>query len=214
MKTQYHYISIEGNIGAGKTTLARMVSTHLHSRLILEEFEDNPFLPLFYQNPDRYALQTELTFLTDRYKQLSSLLVSMSLFEPVTVSDYYIYKSRLFARNNLNDDDFRLYGKIFSIVESALPKPDLMIYLHQKPQQLLTNIRKRGRAYEEHITEGYLDSIQQAYLSYIRAEQRFPILLIEMEDIDFLKNKQDFSHIVDLLRQTFSPGLHRISMTE
>jgi len=214
LKTHYHYICIEGNIGAGKTTLARLLSAHLQARLILEEFEDNPFLPLFYQNPDRYALQTELTFLTDRYKQLSSLLVSMSLFEPVTVSDYNIYKSRLFARNNLNDDDFRLYGKIFSIVESALPKPDLMIYLHQQPQRLLSNIRKRGRTYEEPITEGYLDSIQQAYLSYIRTEQRFPILLIEMDRIDFLKNQQDFGNIASLLRQTFSPGLHKIPKTQ
>jgi deoxyguanosine kinase len=213
MISPYHYICIEGNIGAGKTTLAKLISEHLSSRLILEEFEENPFLPLFYQNPDRYALQTELTFLTDRYKQLSSMLVSMSLFEPITVSDYYIYKSRLFARNNLNDDDFRLYSRIFSIVESSLPKPDLMIYLHQQPQHLLTNIQKRGRSYEEHITEGYLDEIQRAYIAYILTEQRFPILLVGMENIDFIQNKKAFEKMITLLDQPFSPGLHKIEIS-
>lgn len=206
----YHYICIEGNIGAGKTTLARKLSEKLESRLILEEFEENPFLPLFYEDPDRYALQTELTFLTDRYKQLSSELINRSLFQPVTVADYYLYKSRLFARNNLSEHDFRLYERIFHIVESSLPRPDLMLFLMSEPEALLRNIAGRGRPYESSIEIDYLKQLQDAYMTYLSQEIRFPILLIPMQKLDFLNNPEDLQTVEASLHKKYPPGLHRI----
>lgn len=205
----YPFICIEGNIGAGKTTLASKLAAFTGSRLLLEEFEENPYLPLFYQNPERYALQTELTFLTDRYKQLASQLAASSLFQPGLIADYYLLKSRLFARNNLNDTDFRLYDKIFQIVEASLPKPGMILYLHHEPPILLEHIRDRGRAYELTITESYLIQIQNAYLQWLKTESRFPVLMLDMKTYEFINTPQELQGLLELLQQSYPPGLHR-----
>ena len=204
------FICIEGNIGAGKTTLASKLAQFTGSRLLLEEFEENPYLPLFYQNPERYALQTELTFLTDRYKQLATELAASSLFQPGVIADYYLLKSRLFARNNLNDTDFRLYDRIFQIVEASLPKPGLILYLHHEPAVLLKNIQTRNRAYEQGITEAYLTQIQDAYFQWLRTESRFPVLMLDMKAYEFINTPEELQTLVDLLRNNYPPGLHRI----
>lgn len=204
----YHYICIEGNIGAGKTTLATLLAEKTGSRLILEEFEENPFLPLFYKDPTRYALQTELTFLADRYRQLSENLVQRSLFEPVTIADYHLYKSRLFARNNLNDIDFRLYDRIFQIVEGALPRPDILLYLQAEPEQLLDNITRRGRPYEKTITKEYLAGMGEKYTGYLTREFRFPVIAIPMHTYEE-EHKQILADLVsELLTKPFQPGFH------
>jgi deoxyguanosine kinase len=178
----YRYICIEGNIGAGKTTLATILAGITGRKLILETFEENPYLPLFYQDPERYALQTELTFLTDRYKQLSTEPARPDLFQPEVIADYFLFKSRLFASNNLSAIDFRLYTKIFSIIEAALPKPSVLVYLHYDPTVLLQRIRNRGRVYEQHISAEYLNKIQNAYFAYLKSEVRFPVILLDMEN--------------------------------
>lgn len=203
----HSYICIEGNIGAGKTTLAEKLASHTGSMLILEEFEDNPFLPLFYKDPERYALQTELTFLTDRYKQLSSKLINRSLFQPSVIADYFLFKSRLFAKNNLNGDDFRLYTKIFNIIESALPKPGLMVYLHHEVDVLMSNIRNRGRAYEQQISAEYLREIQDAYFTWMNSESRFPVVLINMSQKPFISSDEDLNWLISLFDKDFPPGL-------
>ncbi|HRZ41995.1 MAG TPA: deoxynucleoside kinase [Bacteroidales bacterium] len=204
----YHYICIEGNIGAGKTTLASLLAEATGSRLILEEFDENPFLPLFYKDPARYALQTELTFLADRYRQLSENLVQRSLFEPVTIADYHLYKSRLFARNNLNDIDFRLYDRIFQIVEGALPRPDILLYLQAEPEQLLENIARRGRPYEQTITKEYLASLGEKYLAYLTREFRFPVIAIPMNNYDEGQKHPLMLLVSELLQKSFEPGFH------
>jgi len=205
----YPFICIEGNIGAGKTTLAHKLANFTGSRLLLEEFEENPYLPLFYKNPERYALQTELTFLTDRYKQLSAELAASSLFQPGVIADYYLLKSRLFARNNLNDTDFRLYDRIFQIVEASLPKPGLILYLHHEPKVLLRNIQARDRTYERGITEAYLTRIQEAYLQWLRTETRFPVLMLDMKAYEFINTREELFALVERLSETYPPGLHR-----
>ncbi len=204
----YNFICIEGNIGAGKTTLAKCLAEKTGSKLILEEFEDNPFLPLFYKDPSRYALQTELTFLADRYKQLSEHLVHRSLFEPLTIADYYLYKSRLFARNNLNDIDFRLYDRIFQIAEGALPKPDIILFLQAEPDHLLANIVRRGRVYEQNITKEYLENLQKRYIDYLSREFRFPVIAIPMDRYDFLDQGKDVDTVMDLLEKEWKPGFY------
>lgn len=206
----YQYICIEGNIGAGKTTLASALASATGSRLILETFEENPYLPLFYKDPERYALQTELTFLTDRYKQLSTELLNRSLFQPHTIADYHLYKSRLFARNNLNDIDFKLYVKVFTIIEASLPRPDLMIFLHCETGKLMDNIRTRGRSYEKHISDKYLAALSQAYIRYIRMENRFPILMLNMDQRDFISKPEEINKIIPFLHQEFPKGITRI----
>lgn len=204
---RYNYICIEGNIGAGKTTLATELAGLTGGRLILEEFEENPYLPLFYTNPQKYALHTEMTFLIDRYKQLSSRLIGLSLFEPLTISDYFIIKSKLFSRNNLTDDDFKVYSRIYRLLEANLPKPDLLIYLHQNTETLLLNIKKRGRPYEQNISVEYLVQLQEAYFRYLKNEKRFPVIILKTDDYAFSENKNSLHYITDLLKKEFEPGI-------
>lgn len=205
---RYNYICIEGNIGAGKTTLATEFARLTGGRLILEEFEENPYLPLFYSNPEKYALHTEMTFLIDRYKQLSSKLIGLSLFEPFTISDYFIIKSKLFSRNNLSDDDFKVYSLIYRLLEANLPKPDLLLFLHQETKTLLLNIKKRGRPYEQNISAAYLEQLQEAYFRYLKNEKRFPVIIIEAKRFDFLQNNVDLKALTSLLSRDFKPGIN------
>lgn len=194
-------IVIEGNIGAGKTTLATKISEDFNAKLVLEGFADNPFLPKFYNDQARYAFPLEMSFLADRYQQLSDDLTQLDLFKSFIVADYYIFKSLIFARVTLGEDEYRLYHKIFDIMYKEIPKPDLYVYLYQNTEQLLANIKKRGRSYEQEIPSEYLDKINQGYLEYIKQQKDkdLNVLVIDVSDKDFVENHQDYLAILELL---------------
>lgn len=211
MNIPYNYIAIEGNIGAGKTTLATRLSEEYNTRLILEQFEDNSFLPKFYEDAARYAFPLELSFLADRFQQLKNMLAMHDLFHPVTIADYFILKSLIFAKKTLVGDEFALYSRLFSIIENALPKPDLLVYLYLNISRLQQNIKKRGRSYEQKIEDDYLQKIQEGYLDYIRQQQGLRVLLIDTNNLDFVANKSDYEKLVDIIFQEYPVGLHRIT---
>src|SRR5580698_10114973 len=165
---KYNFISIEGNIGAGKTTLAHLLGKHLNARLILEEFADNPFLPKFYENQQQFAFPLELFFMAERYKQLKELLQTKDMFQNITISDYLFTKCLLFAKVNLPDDEFRLYQKLFDIITPQIIEPDILIYLHAPVSRLKENIKKRNRSYERNISDEYLFELQETYTNYIK----------------------------------------------
>lgn len=206
----YNYIAIEGNIGAGKTTLATQLAAEFDARIILEQFEDNSFLPKFYNDPDRFAFPLELSFLADRFQQLKTHLGSPDLFRQLTISDYFIHKSLIFARKTLATDEFTLYSKLFSIIDAALPKPDLLVYLFLEIDQLKKNIHKRGRAYELNIDQNYLEKIQSGYLDYIRQQQDMRILIIDTNNMDFVSDKGDYDLLLDIISLPYKKGIHRI----
>lgn len=194
---QFNNIIIEGNIGAGKTTLATKISEDFNAKLVLEGFAENPFLPKFYQDQTRYAFPLEMSFLADRYQQLSDDLTQLDLFKKFTVADYFIFKSLIFARITLQEEEYRLYHKIFDIMYKEIPKPDLYVYLYQNSGQLLENIKKRGRKYEQEIRSEYLDRINQGYLEYIRQQKNLNVLVIDVSDKNFVENQQDYIEILD-----------------
>jgi deoxyadenosine/deoxycytidine kinase len=208
---QHQFLIIEGNIGAGKTTLSQMLAEDFGFKLLLEEFADNPFLPHFYQNPDRYAFPVELFFMTERHKQLQQELAQRDLFQEGIVADYIFFKTLLFARNNLNTEEYRLFQRLFNILNAAFPKPDLLVYLHRSVDRLMDNIRKRGRSFEQEIEPSYLQQIQQSYFEFFRSNEQLPILVIDIEDMDFLNDPEDYQKILDLINRPYRPGLHRAS---
>jgi deoxyadenosine/deoxycytidine kinase len=208
----YNYIAVEGNIGAGKTTFATRISEDYNAKLILERFEDNSFLPKFYKDPDVYAFPLEMSFLADRYQQLKDQLPARELFKTFTLSDYFIDKSLIFARNNLKPDEYNLYSRLFYIISSSLPRPDLILYLYASVPQLLDNIRKRGRDYEKEIRPEYLENIQQGYLTHFRSLKGIRILLVETAGADFVERDADYQRLVSLLDKEYPPGIHRISL--
>jgi deoxyadenosine/deoxycytidine kinase len=195
---QYHYIAIEGNIGAGKTTLAHLLSRKLNARLILEQFSDNPFLPKFYENPKQFAFPLELFFMAERYKQLKQMINTNDLFQNITISDYVFSKCLLFAKVNLAEEEFRLYQKLFDIIQQQLVFPDLIIYLHSPVEKLQKNIRKRNRAYEQTIPDEYLFNIQETYTSYIK-QHNIRTLFIDASNADFLGNEKHLQVVADAL---------------
>jgi deoxyguanosine kinase len=211
MNLPYNYIAIEGNIGAGKTTLATRISKDFNTRLILEQFEDNSFLPKFYEDQARYAFPLELSFLADRYQQLKNQLAVQDMFHPVTIADYFILKSLIFARKTLNNEEFTLYSRLFSIIENALPKPDLLVYLYLDIKRLQSNIRNRGRVYEQKIEDEYLQKIQEGYLDYIRQQQGLRVLLIDTNSLDFVANEDDYLTLIKIIATEYPVGIHRIS---
>ena len=196
----HQFVAIEGNIGAGKTTLSKMLAGDLNAKLILEQFSDNPFLPFFYENPDRYAFSVELFFLTERHKQLQSELSQTDLFQHSFVSDYYFYKTLLFAKNNLNEEEYRLFQRLFHILQGNFRKPDLLVYLHRPVDQLLVNIKGRGREIEKDIDPDYLANIQQAYLDFFRHQTALPVLILELEDLDFVGESSNYERIIEQLQ--------------
>lgn len=202
---KYNFITIEGNIGAGKTTLAHLLSKKLNARLILEEFADNPFLPKFYENREQYAFPLELFFMAERYKQLKDFLQAKDLFQQVTISDYLFTKSLLFAKVNLPQEEFSLYQKLFNIINPHLAKPDLLIYLHSPIARLRSNINKRNRSYEQGIDPDYLYSIQETYIQYIR-EHHLKTLFIDASNADFLGNEAHLNAILDALEKDYAEG--------
>lgn len=208
-----NYIVIEGNIGAGKTSLSKLLSDDLNARLILEEFSDNPFLPLFYKNPDRYAFPVELFFMTERHKQLQDLLMKGNLFQEYVVSDYIFSKTLLFAGQNLVQEELRLFQRLFHTLNASFPKPHLLVYLHRSVDDLLSNISKRGRAYEQDISAAYLLKIQQAYFDFFRmVESDLAILIMDVEGLDFINNTAHYQVVIDQLQKEYPKGLHHWSL--
>lgn len=208
----YNYIAIEGNIGAGKTTLSSKMAENFNAKLILEQFEDNPFLPKFYDNPARYGFQVELTFLAERFQQLTQQLTNRDLFKSFTISDYFIYKSLIFAGQNLVEPELSLYTRLFNIITSLLPVPDLIVYLYVDIDNLRRNIMKRGRSYEQKIEPGYLEKINKGYFDYFRQQQDKRILIVDVNNLDFLHNKNDYNKLVDLILAKHEIGVHRVIM--
>jgi len=208
---QYHYIAIEGNIGAGKTTLAHLLAKKLNARLILEQFADNPFLPKFYENPKQNAFPLELFFMAERYKQLKEMMNKTDLFQSITVSDYVFTKCLLFAKINLSEDEFRLYQRLFDIMSQQLVFPDIMIYLHSPVQKLQKNIKKRNRSYEQNIPDEYLFSIQETYTSYIK-QHNVKTIFIDAANADFLGNEKHLEVVVNALKNEIESGQHYFSL--
>lgn len=197
----YNYIAIEGNIGAGKTTLSSKISEDLNAKLVLERFADNPFLPKFYKDQNRYAFPLEMSFLADRYQQLTDDLSQFDLFKDFIVSDYHIVKSLIFAKVTLQEDEYRLYKTMFDIIHKEMPKPDLYLYLYQNTERLLANIKKRGRNYEQEIPAEYLEKINRGYLDYIKTQTDLNVLIIDVSDFDFVKNQEDYVKILSEIKE-------------
>ena len=198
---KYNYIAIEGNIGAGKTSLAKMVSDEFNAKIILERFAENPFLPKFYQDKERFAFPLEMSFLADRYQQLSDDLAQLDLFKNFIVSDYYIFKSLIFAQITLQKDEYLLYRKMFNMMYKEITKPDLYVYLYQNTERLLQNIKKRGRSYEQNIEAGYLQKIHDGYKNFISTQQNLNTLVIDVSEIDFVDNKEDYKYIINQIKK-------------
>jgi len=203
----YQFIAVEGNIGAGKTTLCNRLTEHFGCTLILEQFTDNPFLPYFYLQPERYAFPVELFFMTERHKQLLEHFSQPDLFRTFTVADYFFVKTLLFAKNNLNEEEFRLFQRLFSVLNATFPRPDLLLYLHRPVDVLLRQIQKRGRDIERNISADYLEGIQNAYLDYLKTETQTPVVILELGKANFEHDDAVFSGIVDLLQEKHPAGV-------
>jgi deoxyguanosine kinase len=207
----YHFITIEGNIGAGKTTLAHLLSKHYNARLVLEEFADNPFLAKFYENPAQYAFPVELFFMAERYKQLKDLIQQKDMFNNLTISDYLFTKCLLFAKVTLPEDEFRLYQRLFEIIHQQLIQPEILIYLHSPVSKLQENIKKRNRSYEQSIPDEYLFNLQETYTHYIR-QHNIKTLFIDASNADFLHNEKHLQAVIDALDKEYEQGQHFISL--
>ncbi len=194
---KYNYIAIEGNIGAGKTSLSKMMSDEFNAKVVLERFADNPFLPKFYEDEERYAFPLEMSFLADRYQQLSDDLAQFDLFKNLIVSDYYIFKSLIFAQVTLQKEEYLLYRKMFDLMYKEISKPDLYVYLYQNTGRLIKNIQKRGREYEQNISSNYLDKIHNGYSNFIKTQQNLNTLIIDVSELDFVNNTEDYQFIID-----------------
>ncbi len=200
----FNYIAVEGNIGAGKTSLSAMMSQDFNAKLILERFKDNPFLPKFYEDKNRYAFPLEMSFLADRYQQLSDDLAQYDLFTDFVVSDYDVFKSLIFAKITLQEDEYALYEKLFRIMYKELVKPDLYIYLYQNTERLLENIKSRGRDYEQNIQPEYLIEINKSYLAFIKSQLNIKVKIIDISELDFVNNRKDYLHILDEIEETIA----------
>jgi deoxyguanosine kinase len=205
-----NFIVIEGNIGAGKTTLVNKLAGDFNARKILERFAENPFLPKFYEDRERYSFQLELSFLADRYNQMMEEVASPELFTSFTISDYYFMKSLIFARQTLSRDEYKLYRQLFDIIYKSIPKPDLYVYLHLTPDNLITNIRQRGRGYEKVIDTEYLKSIQDGYFEFFRSHE-LKFLIIDTNHIDFVSNKDHYRMLTEaILFKDYPSGMNRL----
>jgi deoxyguanosine kinase len=203
----YNYIAIEGNIGAGKTSLATKIANDHNGRLILEQFDDNPFLAKFYDNPERYAFPLELSFLAERYQQLRTELSNQELFHDFTISDYFLNKSVIFARKTLNEDEYQLFFRLFNIMNANLPRPELLVHLYVNTRRLQTNIQMRGRSYEQKIPDDYLEKIQSSYFDYLKQQSKLRILLLDINALDFVKHESHYQLVVDTINQQYPLGI-------
>lgn len=206
-----NFIVVEGNIGAGKTSLVKRIATEYSAKAIYERFEDNPFLPKFYENQERYSFPLELSFLADRYDQFKKEMSSLDLFSEFIISDYYFMKSLIFASRTLQEDEYKLYKQLFSIIYQQVPKPDLYVYLHASVGRLISNIELRGREYEKLIQPSYLESIQQAYFDYFKQQTQFKLLILDINQIDFVNNPDDYKKITSqIFLNDYPEGTTRI----
>ncbi|WP_026763338.1 deoxynucleoside kinase [Sediminibacterium salmoneum] len=208
---KHQFITIEGNIGAGKTTLTNILAQKLNARIILEEFADNPFLSKFYDNPAQYAFPLELFFMAERYKQLKDLVHTKELFQTVTISDYLFTKCLLFAKVNLPEEEFRLYQKLFDIIHQQLMFPDVLIYLHAPVNKLQQNIKKRNRPYEQSIPDEYLFNIQETYTHYIK-QHNIKTIFVDASNADFIHNEAHVNIILDALEKDLDQGQHYFTL--
>jgi len=208
---KYQFITVEGNIGAGKTTLSNLLAKELNARLVLEEFADNPFLPKFYENPQQYAFPLELFFMAERFKQQKEMSHTKDMFHSVTVSDYLFTKCLLFAKVNLPEEEFRLYQKLFDIIQQQVIFPDILIYLHAPVSKLQANIRKRQRSYEQNIPDEYLFSIQETYTSYIK-QHNIKTIFIDASNADFQGNEKHMKVVLDALEKDYDTGQHYFTL--
>lgn len=205
------FLVIEGNIGSGKSTLANKLAEDYNAKLILEQFADNPFLPKFYNDPERYSFPLELSFLADRYSQIKKEVLNRDLFHPLIIADYYFSKTSIFAQNTLKKDEYRLFRQIFDIVSESVPKPDLYVYLHADTNKLLKNIKKRGRDFEKDISAEYLENIQKGYFHFFRQTHSFPILIIDINHVDFVKNPEHYQQIKEaVFKNEYKLGINRL----
>lgn len=207
----YNFIAIEGNIGSGKTTLAKKLSKDFQTRLLLEQFSDNPFLPEFYKSPEKNAFPLELFFMAERYYQLKNQK-EQDLFNPITISDYFFMKSKLFAQNNLHSDEKQLFNRLFEIMLSSLPSPDLLIYLYADIRRLQENIRNRGRTFEQDISDVYLNNIQNRYLDYLRKQNSFPVLILDVSLVDFKTDKTVYEEIKKIIDCKYKLGVYQFNL--
>lgn len=196
---KYNYVAIEGNIGSGKTSLSNLMSDEFNAKIVLERFADNPFLPKFYEDQERFAFPLEMSFLADRYQQLTDDLAQFDLFKNFIVSDYYIFKSLIFAQVTLQKEEYALYRKMFDIMYKEISKPDLYIYLYQNTDRLLENIKKRGRIYEQNIEASYLQKIHVGYINFIKTEQDLNTLIIDVSKLDFVNNHKDYREVLKII---------------
>lgn len=208
----YSFIAIEGNIGSGKTTLAEMIGRDYNAGLIMEQFADNPFLPYFYENPGQFAFPLELFFMTERYKQLQVSGAQQDMFYDFHVADYSFVKTLLFARNNLPADEFRIFQKLWMVLEASLPRPEIIVFLHRPVDALLQNIAHRGRGYEQKIQATYLEKVQQVYFEYFRAESAIPILLFDLQSKNLHQEPALYREILQVMSGRHRPGLQHISI--
>jgi deoxyadenosine/deoxycytidine kinase len=207
------FLVIEGNIGAGKTTLSEKLANEFNAKLIVEQFADNPFLPKFYKNQERYSFPLELSFLADRYNQIKEEVLNLDLFHNFLIADYYFAKSAIFAQNTLKQDEYRLFRQIFDIVFESMPKPDLYVYLHSDTNRLIKNIAKRGREYEQAITKAYLEKIKDGYFHFFKQVDNFPILVIDINNIDFVDNNKHYRLLKEaLFKSDYKLGINRLIM--
>ncbi len=205
------FLVIEGNIGVGKTTLSTKFAEEYNAKLVLEQFAGNPFLPKFYKNQERYSFPLELSFLADRYNQTKKEILIPDLFHSFLIADYYFAKSSIFAQNTLKDDEYKLFCQIFDIVFESMPKPDLYVYLHANTNKLLENIEARGRSYEQNIEAAYLEKIQKGYFQFFKQETTFPILIIDINSIDFVHNPDHYNTLKEvILKSDYKLGVNRI----
>jgi deoxyguanosine kinase len=206
-----NFLVIEGNIGAGKTTLAEMISRDYNAQLVTESFAGNPFLSKFYTNPSDYAFRLEMSFLAERYSQLINELQNRDLFKDFAVADYYFMKSLIFASVTLSDDEYALYRKFFNLIYSRMPRPDLYIFLYKDIPVLQNMIKKRGRDYENNIQDSYLDNITKAYFNYFKQQNEFPVVIIDTNKIDFVENSKDYLKVCEIIFQnSYNSGITRV----
>lgn len=209
----YNFIAIEGNIGAGKTSLAKLIAKDKNAKLILERFKDNSFLPKFYKQPEQYAFPLEMSFLADRYQQLKEDLSKIELFSSFILADYFIDKSLIFSRKTLKQEEYALYSRLFKIITSSLPKPELLVYLYLKPENLKANILKRARDFEKDIELSYLDNIQKSYFEHFKTLNSTRVLIVDTARIDFVNRQEDYEKMVSVIFNEYPPGITRIDLS-